>query len=245
MRRVRFRDIDGRARTGEWTDAGIEYSGQLFDPAEVDVLPPTEPSKIVGVSTNHEDLIEERDDLEWPDRPKLFVKTPNCVVGHRDTVKLIPDKEFSFEGEIAAVIGEQCKNVDAADAMDVVSGFTCMNEISNHTDKDTYAARRKATDDMAPTGPVVASPDRVPADASIELRIDGEARQQSDRSRYIFGLPEIIEEITTYFTLEVGDVVPMGSPPGPAPLSDGDHVEVEIEGVGTLEHDVSIDGPPA
>jgi 2-keto-4-pentenoate hydratase/2-oxohepta-3-ene-1,7-dioic acid hydratase in catechol pathway len=93
---------------------------------------------------------------------------------------------------------------------------------------------------MAPTGPVVASPDRVPADASIELRIDGEVRQQSDRSRYIFGLPEIIEEITTYFTLEPGDVVPMGSPPGPAPLSDGDHVEVEVEGVGTLEHDVHI-----
>lgn len=243
MRRVRFRDLNGQARTGEWTDSGIEYGGSVYDPSSVDVLAPTEPSKIIGVSTNHIDLVEGREDLEYPDRPKLFIKTPNTVVGHGDTATLMPEKDFIYEGELAVVIGEQCKNVAAEDAMDVVDGFTCMNEISNHTDLDKYAARRKATDDMAPFGPVVASPDRVPADADIELRVNGETRQKSTRSRLIFELPEVIEEATKYFTLEPGDVVPMGSPPDQQPLEDGDQVEVEIEGIGTLEHGVRIPSP--
>ncbi|MFB6310731.1 MAG: fumarylacetoacetate hydrolase family protein [Salinirussus sp.] len=240
MRRVRFRDVDGRSRTGEWTDDGIVYGGETYDPDAVDILPPTTPSKIVGVSTNHRDLVEERDDLEWPDRPKLFVKTPNTVVGHGHTAKLMPDIDFIYEGELTVVIGEQCKNVTAENAYDVVEGFTCMNEISNHTDLDKYAARRKSTDDMAPVGPVIVPPDQVPEDATVELRVNGDVRQRSDRTRYIYGVREAIEEATRYFTLEPGDLIPLGSPPGPDILEDGDHVEVEIEGIGTLEHDVRI-----
>lgn len=243
MRRVRFRNVNGQVRTGEWTSTGIEFGGAVYDHDAVDILPPTQPSKIVGCSTNHIDLIDQRDELEYPDRPKLFIKTPNTLVGHRGTARLLPGKDFIFEGELAAVIGEQCKNVSAEDAMDVVAGFTCMNEISNHTDLDTYAFRRKSTDDMAPCGPVMVSPDQVPEDASVELRVNGDVRQSSSRSRLVFDVPEIIEEITSYVTLEPGDIVPTGSPPNADVLEDGDHVQVEIEGIGTLEHDTEIIEP--
>ncbi len=101
--------------------------------------------------------------------------------------------------------------------------------------------RGKAFDGSAPIGPVVAPPDEVPDDATVELRLNGEVKQQSSRSEFIFSVPEIIEEITTYMTLEPGDIIITGTPAGVGPLSDGDRVEVEIEGVGTLEHFVSAD----
>ena len=96
----------------------------------------------------------------------------------------------------------------------------------------------KAFDNAAPMGPVVATPDEVPDDASIELRVDGETKQSSSIDQFIFSVPELIAEITTHLTLEPGDVISTGTPAGVGPLSDGDHVAVEIEGIGTLEHDV-------
>lgn len=86
----------------------------------------------------------------------------------------------------------------------------------------------------------MATPDEVPADASVELRVNGETKQSSDRSYLMFDVPTLIEEITTYLTLEPGDVISTGTPEGVGALSDGDTVEVEIEGVGTLEHDVRV-----
>lgn len=240
MRRARFRDPGGVERTGDWTDRGIECSGRVYDPTEVDVLPPTEPDKIIGVSTNHFELLEAYPDLieELPDRPRLFTKTPNTLSGHGDAVELLPDRRIEFEAELGIVVGEQCRHVPASEAYSVVEGFTCVNDITNQTDDDYYGVRFKSFDNAAVVGPVVVPPERVPDDARIQLRCNGEVRQDSDRAGLKFDVPEIIEEITTYITLEPGDVIPMGTPPGVGELEDGDHVEIEIEGIGTLEHDV-------
>jgi len=85
---------------------------------------------------------------------------------------------------------------------------------------------------------VLATPDEVPEGAAVELRVNGETRQSSSREEFIFDIPELVEEITTYVTLEPGDVISTGTPAGVAPLEDGDTVEVEVEGVGVLRHDV-------
>jgi 2-keto-4-pentenoate hydratase/2-oxohepta-3-ene-1,7-dioic acid hydratase in catechol pathway len=126
--------------------------------------------------------------------------------------------------------------------MDVVAGFTCMNDVSNRDDQNREQnwVRGKAFDNAAPLGPVVATPDEVPADAAVELRVDGETKQSGDRSQLMFDVPTLIEEITTYLTLEAGDVIATGTPDGVGPLSDGDTVAVSVEGVGTLEHDVRV-----
>jgi 2-keto-4-pentenoate hydratase/2-oxohepta-3-ene-1,7-dioic acid hydratase in catechol pathway len=242
MRRVRFRDPAGAVRSGEWHGDGVSFGGERYALDEVEILPPVEPSKIVCIGLNYADHAAERDS-EIPDRPLLFFKTPNTVAAHGDTVTLPAGKDrIDWEAELGVVVGEQCRNVDAADAMDVVAGFTCLNDISNRDDQDREQnwVRGKAFDGAAPMGPVVADPEHVPADARVTLRVDGETMQDSTRDNLIFSVPELVEEISAYLTLEPGDVISTGTPAGVGALSDGDRVEVEIAGVGTLEHDVRI-----
>lgn len=230
-------------RNGELQNGEIQAATGTHDLEEVTVLPPIDPSKIVCIGLNYEDHAEE-EGMEIPDRPMLFQKGPNAVAAHGDTITLPREKEqVEYEAEIAVVIGEQCRNVTAADAMNVVEGFTCLNDISNRDDQrvERNWIRGKAFDNAAPMGPVVASPDLVPKDATVELRLNGEVRQRSDRSMFIFSIPELIEEITRHITLERGDVISTGTTAGVGPLSDGDVVEVEVEGVGTLENHIRAD----
>ncbi|NHN49414.1 fumarylacetoacetate hydrolase family protein [Halostella sp. JP-L12] len=239
MRRVRFRDAAGSVRNGVWSDDGIEFGERTYDPESVDVLPPTEPSKIVCVGLNYADHAEE-EGMELPDRPMLFLKPPNAVSGHRDEIPLPAGKEtVEYEAELGVVIGQQCRNVSEDEAMSVVDGFTCLNDVSNRDDQrvEQNWVRGKAFDNAAPTGPVVATPDEVPDDASVELRVNGELRQESSREEFIFSVEELIAEITSYMTLEPGDVISTGTPAGVGPLSDGDTVEVEVEGVGVLRNE--------
>ncbi|MFB6112100.1 MAG: fumarylacetoacetate hydrolase family protein [Halobacteriaceae archaeon] len=240
---VRFRDPGGSVRTGTWTSDGVSFGGRTFDRDAVEILAPTTPSKVVCVGLNYADHADESG-TEPPDRPLLFLKTPNAVSAHRDTIALPAGKErVEFEAELGVVIGEQCRAVDAAEAMDVVAGFTALNDVSNRDDQrqEQNWVRGKSFDNSAPMGPVVAPPDAVPADASIDLRLNGEQKQSATREAMIFDVEALIEEITTYLTLEAGDVIATGTPAGVGPLSDGDTVEVDIEGIPTLRHHVAAD----
>ncbi|ESP87466.1 fumarylacetoacetate hydrolase family protein [Candidatus Halobonum tyrrellensis] len=243
MRRARFRDAAGSVRTGEWTDDGIEFGGETYDPDEVDVLAPVEPTKIVCVGLNYRDHAEETDS-DLPDRPLLFLKPPNTVSGHGDTVTLPAGKDrVDYEAELGVVIGEQCRNVPADEAEEVIAGYTCVNDVSNRDDqrREQNWVRGKAFDNAAPVGPVVADPEHLVDDAGIALRVNGETRQESTIDELVFSVPELVEEITTYLTLEAGDVIATGTTAGVGPLSDGDSVEVEVEGVGVLEHSVAVE----
>lgn len=242
MRHVRFRDAAGYIRQGKWADGDTISSDRSYEPDEVDILPPCEPTKIVCVGLNYADHAAEAG-MDIPERPMLFLKGPNALAGHRDTITLPANKErVDYEAELGVVIGEQCRNVPKEHAMDTVAGFTCMNDVSNRDDQEIEQnwIRGKAFDNSAPVGPVIATPDEVPDDASVRLDVNGERRQDSRRSEFIFSIPELIEEITTYMTLERGDIIATGTPAGIGPLSDGDHVSVQIEGIGTLEHEVTV-----
>lgn len=240
MKRIRFRDRAGSVRTGQLHDDTISVtgSGREFDLDEVDVLPPTEPTTVVGIGRNFETRFgDDIDEDLIPPRPRVFLKTPGALVGHGDTVRLpVDDEEIIYEGELAIVIGTQCANVSESEAMDVVAGFTCANDITK-PDGETIVAR-KAFDQSLPVGPCVVPPEDVPADATIELRINGETQQHDTRDSLRFGTPEIVAAVSRMFTLEPGDVIATGTPRGTDVLNDGDTVEVEIEGIGTLEHDV-------
>ena len=135
MQRVRFRDPAGSIRDGQWDDDGIHFGGRTYDPEEVHVLAPSEPSKIVCVGRNYAEHAAEMGS-DVPDRPMLFLKPPNCVASHGDTVTLPAGKErIDHEAELAVVIGEQCRNVSEDDAMDVVAGYTCSVDLSNRDDQ--------------------------------------------------------------------------------------------------------------
>lgn len=243
MRKARFRDPAGSVRRGELNGNTLTFGDTEYALDEVDLLPPATPSKIVCIGLNYEDHAEETGS-DIPDRPLLFLKPPNAIAGPGDTITLPSGKErIDHEAELGVVIGEQCRNVAADEAMDVVAGFTCLNDLSNRDDQQAEQnwVRGKAFDNAAPIGPVVVDPAEMPDDASIMLRLNGETRQESTFDNLIFDVPELIEEITDYMTLEEGDVISTGTPAGVGPLSDGDHVEVEIEGIGTLENDVRIE----
>ena len=244
MRLARFRDADGTVRRGELDDDDAELTagGETYDADSVEFLAPCEPSKIVCVGLNYADHADEQNS-ELPDRPLLFLKPPNTVAAHGETVTLPSGKErIDHEAEFAVVMGERAKDVSAAEAMEYVEGYTCLNDLSNRDDQNVEQnwVRGKAFDQAAPFGPVVATPDEVPEDAAVRLRVNGETRQDSSRDQFIFSVEELVEEITTYMTLEPGDVISTGTPAGVGPLEDGDEVEVEVEGIGTLRNDVRI-----
>jgi len=240
MKRVRFRDPSGAVRTGEWDDGTITFADRTYDAADdaIDVLSPTEPTKVVCVGRNYAAHAAEFD-AEVPDRPSLFLKPPNTVAGHGDRIPLPRSaSEVHYEAELAVVIGEQCRRVDAEAAESVIAGYTCAVDLSNRDDqrREQNWVRGKAFDGSAPMGPVVA--ESIPEDATIELRVNGERRQHDSIDRLHFGVPTLIAEITEHMTLEQGDVIMTGTPEGVGPLADGDTVAVTIEGIGRLEHTV-------
>ena len=240
MGQIRFRDDSGMIRIGERDEDVIHYHGTTYKLSEVDVLPPTAPSKMILVGRNLRDSVDAIG-VDPPSQPRLFFVPPSAVVGHGGTVTLPMDKQqVVFGAELGVVIGQQCKHVSEERAMDVVQGFTCVNDISNSDDKeiDPGFARVKGFDNSKPIGPEIVDKEDVPTDAEIELRRNGETEQRSTLSNLVFDIPEIIEEVSSYFTLERGDIIAMGSPAGNAPLADGDTVEIDIEGIGTLRHGV-------
>lgn len=243
MHHVRFRDPAGSTRTGEFDDGSVRFGGENYDTEDVDVLAPTEPTKIVCIGLNYADHAAESGS-DIPDRPLMFLKGPNTLAGHGDTISLLPGKDrIEYEAELGVVIGQQCRNVSQEDAMDVVAGFTCVNDISNRDDQrqEQNWIRGKAFDNAAPIGPVIATPEEVPDDAFVRSRVNGDLRQDGTRADFIFSVPELIEEITTYMTLEPGDVIATGTPEGVGPLTDGDTVEIEVEGVGTLTNHITAE----
>ncbi len=242
MKYVRFRDPAGAVRRGELDDGRVHFGTDSYaiDGDAIDVLPPCEPSKIVCIGRNYADHADEMGS-DVPDRPLLFLKPPNAIASHGDTVTAPAGKErIDYEAELGVVIGEQCRDVPENAAMDVVEGFTCINDLSNRDDQreEQNWIRGKAFDGAAPIGPCLATPEEVPADAAVRSRVNGEVKQDGSREQLIFPIPELIAEITTYLTLEPGDVIATGTPEGVGPLADGDEVEIEVEGVGTLSHSI-------
>ena len=243
MKRVRFRDPAGAVRDGLWNDDGtVSFADRTYDRADVAVLAPCEPSKVVCVGRNYVEHADEMDS-DVPDRPLLFLKPPNAVASHGSDVTLPAGKDrLDFEAELGVVMGEQAKHLDADDAMDAVAGFTCVNDVSNRDDQrqEQNWVRGKAFDGAAPIGPVLATPDEVPDAAAVRSYVNGDRKQDGSLDQMVFSVPELLAEITTYLTLEPGDVVATGTPAGVGRLSDGDAVRVEVEGVGSLEHTVTI-----
>lgn len=241
MHIARFRDPTGVTRCGEWTDEGLVAAGTTYDPSDVEILPPTQPTKVICQAGGYVDHRVESGYEEVPDRPELFLKTPNCVVGHGDAIELPPGREsIEFEAEFAIVIGRQCRAVDEDDAMDYVRGYTCVNDVSNRDDQgeERNWVRGKAFDGSLPTGPVVATPDEVPENAHLELRHNGDVAQETSTEHMIFAVEELVAEVSELITLEPGDLIATGTPFGPDELALGDIVEVEFEGVGTLRNEV-------
>ncbi len=218
-----------------------DCEGKAFELSELEVLPPTKPSKIICVGLNYHDHAKELN-METPDEPLIFMKPPSAVIGHGD--KIIYPKtshQVDYEAELAVVIGKRCRNITADRANDVIAGYTCFNDVTarDFQRQDGQWTRAKSFDTFAPFGPYIASPEEFdPENAPIKSRINGELRQDSNTSNLIFDIPTLIEFISAIMTLELGDIIATGTPAGVGELQRGDIVEVEIEGIGILRNEV-------
>jgi len=237
---VRFRVHGGtEPRSGE-LDGEVLYSGgQRFGLEDVSLLAPCVPTKIVCVGRNYADHAKEMGG-DVPTRPLLFFKPPSAVIGPDEAIVLPPSGEIHYEAELAVVIGRPCRCVPEEKAMDVVLGYTCLNDVTNRTAQawETNWVRAKGFDTSAPIGPWIVLREDVEGPFHVALRLNGEVRQEGWTSSFIFGIPALIATITSTMTLEPGDVIATGTPAGVGPLRPGDTVEVEIDGIGCLRNPV-------
>jgi 2-keto-4-pentenoate hydratase/2-oxohepta-3-ene-1,7-dioic acid hydratase in catechol pathway len=217
--------------------------------AKLDLLAPIPtPSKVVAVGANYWDHCRECN-LEPPRQPILFAKFPTAIIGPGAAIEWAPalTAQVDYEAELAVVIGRRARRVPAAQAFDVIYGYTCANDVSARDLQfgDGQWVRGKSLDTFLPLGPALVTKDEVPEPGNLGIvcRVGGTSLQDSRTSEMIFDIPTLIEFITTAFTLLPGDLILTGTPHGTGAfrepqvfLSDGDVVEVEIEGLGVLRN---------
>jgi 2-keto-4-pentenoate hydratase/2-oxohepta-3-ene-1,7-dioic acid hydratase in catechol pathway len=223
---------------GEVSGDSIEAGGKGYDLEEVELLAPAEPSKVVCVGLNYVEHAKELK-MDLPSEPIIFLKPPTAVIGPGADIVMPPSSgQVDYEGELAVVIKERCRNVPAGKADDYILGYANFNDITARDlqRKDGQWTRAKSFDTFAPMGPYVVDAD--PSNLKIQTRVNGSVRQSSSTSDLIFSVPELIEFVSEIMTLLPGDVIATGTPPGVGSLSAGDVVEVEIEGLGALKNGV-------
>jgi len=220
--------------------------GRVIKRADVVLLAPVpRPGKLICIGLNYRDhAIESK--MPIPERPVVFSKFSSSVIGPGEAV-VVPSKseQVDYEAELAVVIGRRAKNVTPEQAYDYVLGYTIVNDVSARDFQfaDGQWQRGKSCDTFAPMGQWIVTTDEIPDPhkLSIKLRLNGQTMQDSSTNQLIFGVPELIAFLSESITLEPGDVIATGTPPGvgfarkpPVFLKSGDVMEVEIEGIGTL-----------
>ncbi len=209
---------------------------------EVVLLPPTTPTKIVAVGLNYRDHAEELG-MELPAEPLLFLKPPSAVIGPEDRILLPPGVgRVDYEAELAVVMGRRAKNISPHEVPRYLLGYTCFNDVTARDlqKKDGQWTRAKGFDTFAPVGPWIET-DLDPSDLRIRAYLNGQMVQDSSTRNLVFPVFELVSFISRIMTLNPGDIIATGTPPGVGPLAPGDVIEIEVEGVGRLVNFVEGD----
>jgi 2-keto-4-pentenoate hydratase/2-oxohepta-3-ene-1,7-dioic acid hydratase in catechol pathway len=214
----------------------LRFTGHRFPLADVRLVAPILPSKVVAIGKNYADHAREMGG-EPPDEPVIFLKPSTSVIGPGEAIAY-PQKlseRVDHEGELAVVIGRLCRDVPVERAADVILGYTCANDVTARDlqKRDGQWTRGKGFDTFCPIGPwIETSAD--PSDLAITTTVNGSVRQESRTSLLLHGVPALIAYVSQVMTLLPGDVILTGTPAGVGPLEIGDEVAVTIESVGTL-----------
>jgi 2-keto-4-pentenoate hydratase/2-oxohepta-3-ene-1,7-dioic acid hydratase in catechol pathway len=217
----------------------IEPSDLRVPLADVRLLAPVLPSKVIGVGRNYAEHAQELGN-EIPAEPLLFFKPSTSVIGPSDGI-VYPQQssDVQHEAELAVVIGRLCREVPRERVADVVLGYTCGNDVTARDLQKTDGqwARAKGFDSFCPLGPWIVT-DLDPSDVAITCTVGEELRQAGRTKQMVHDVAALVSYISEAFTLLPGDVILTGTPAGVAPLSVGDEVSVSIEGIGTLTNRV-------
>ncbi len=250
MKIFRFR-YRNRVRWGILTEEKLlPVRGSIFEDfvveekgipiGSVTLLAPVIPSKIVAVGVNYRDHAAEMG-RALPEEPLLFLKPSSAVIGPGDNI-LYPDmsNRVDYEGEVAVVIKKEARGLgEREDISPFVLGYTCFNDVTARDlqIKDIQFTRAKSFDTFAPLGPCIAT-DLDPGRLKIKTFVNGKLRQSSSTRNLIFPIPFLIRFISRVMTLYPGDVITTGTPAGVGPLSPGDRIDIQVEGIGTLSNTI-------
>lgn len=213
------------------------------------MLPIDRPQKIVCVGLNYRDHAEEQG-VDLPERPLLFAKWPNTLIGPGEPIVLPPiSQKVDYEAELGVVIGERTSRVPVESALDTVAGYVCANDVSGRDLQfgDGQWVRGKSLDTFCPVGPKLVPAAEVPDPQALRIRaiLNGEVMQDSTTANMVFGVAEIVSFVSQAITLEPGDLILTGTPAGVGIFRDpqvllkpGDEVTIEIEGIGSLTNPV-------
>lgn len=242
MKLVRYSVNPHTAPTAGDDDPDIRR-GALYDlPAGARLLPPSMPTKIVCVGRNYVEHAKELGN-EVPSEPLIFFKPPSSLIASGDAI-VWPHiaEQLDFEGELGVVIGRSARRVRQNSALDYVAGYTCVNDVTARDlqKKDRQWTRAKGCDTFCAVGPCIVPKEEVRFDRlRVRTRVNGELRQDGSVRDMIFNVAAIIEFVTEFMTLEPGDLIATGTPPGVGPLQPGEIVQVDIEEIGVLENTVT------
>jgi 2-keto-4-pentenoate hydratase/2-oxohepta-3-ene-1,7-dioic acid hydratase in catechol pathway len=207
--------------------------------ADVKLLSPTAPSKIIAIGPNFRTYFADGS-MTAPSQPMLWTKPATCRNDPEGVIELPPGHTVNHECELAIVIGRTAKNVAIGDAASHILGYTCMNDVTagdfatpGAFGASHYFVDGKIFDGFAPLGPCIVTGLDV-SDLKMMCRVNGELRQNHSTSDFLFTPEFLVAMISQVMTLLPGDVISMGSPPGVSPIVDGDVVEIEIENIGVL-----------
>jgi 2-keto-4-pentenoate hydratase/2-oxohepta-3-ene-1,7-dioic acid hydratase in catechol pathway len=218
----------------------VQLTGERLPQEQVRLLAPVIPrSKVVAVGRNYADHAAELGN-EVPKEPLLFFKPNTSVIGPGDPIVLPRQShDVQYEGELAIVIGRLCKDVPLERVSEVVLGYTIANDVTARDlqKSDGQWARAKGFDTFCPLGPYLVT-DLDVSDLQLTTRLNGKIMQDGRTSQLVHDIPAIVAYVTAAFTLLPGDVILTGTPAGVGPMVEGDRVEVEIEGIGTLSNPI-------
>lgn len=223
--------------------------------ADIQLLAPVRPGKVVGAAFNFTDALAERQ-MATPPEPVVFVRSGRTVVGPGDPIEVPPDVGFvGYEAELAVVIGRRALNVKREDALNYIAGYTAHNDVSGSglikQDGGNFV-RGKNLPASAPLGPWLMTPDELgdPQAVGIQLDIDGRALQNGSTRTMLFDVATLIAFISARLPLEPGDVIATGTPAGVAAmhtptawLAPGQTINVRVQGFGVLSNPVRAGRP--
>ncbi len=235
-----------------WFDriAGARDRAPALDLAEVELLSPVAcPRKVLGIGLNYRAHAAEGG-AAVPEVQFWFNKQNSCINGPYAPVHMPKVSSYlDYEGELVVVIGRRARHVSRERALDHVAGYMVGNDVSvrDWQRRSPTTTLGKSFDTHGPIGPWITTSDEIPDPGALQLRtwVNGEQRQATSTADLVFSVPEMIEHLSTAFTLEPGDLLFTGTPDGvgllmkpPRFLKVGDRVRVEIEGLGAIENEV-------
>ena len=210
-------------------------------------LPPVAPRTSFALGLNYADHAKELA-FKAPEEPLVFLKGPGTFIGHRGrTIRPDGVKYMHYECELAVVIGRTARHVKEADAYDYVRGYTVANDYAIRDYLENYYRpnlRVKNRDTCTPLGPWLVDRDDIddPMNLTLRTTVNGKLTQEGSTRDMIFGIPWLIAYLSSFMTLEAGDMILTGTPEGLADTQPGDEVVTEIEGIGRLVNTIAAAG---